>query len=80
MIFKCVCSLANQADPDLNSDKDSSFINESTNTTEFNNYTDDDDADEDDDSWFKYFKEGIKSQVYNLSGFERFKALPKRPK
>jgi len=64
----------------LNSDKETSFLNESGNTTEFNNFIDEDDADEDEDSWYFYFKEAIRSQAYNLSGIERFKALKKRPK
>ena len=72
--------MASQSDPDLNSENDASFINESGQTTEFNNFTEEDNADEDEDSWYLYFKEVIRSQVYNLSGIERFKALKKCPK
>ena len=55
-------------------------INDTANTTEFNNFSDDDDPDEDDDSWYSYIKEVVRTQAFNLSGIERFKALPKRPK
>lgn len=78
IFIKCVCTLVSQADTDT--ERDTSLINESSTSSELNNFTDDDDADEDDDSWYTYLKEIVKSQMYNLSGFDRFKALPKRPK
>ncbi len=54
-------------------------INETSNSTELNNNTDDDE-DDDEDTWYYYLKQTFKNQIYNLSGFERFKPPSKKPK
>ncbi len=78
---KCSCSLGSQS---LNDDLDSddvdnlNYLNESSNTNDTNNGQDNED--EEDESWMAYFKQTLKSQAYNLSGLERFKIQPKKPK
>lgn len=39
-----------------------------------------DDDDEDEDSWYYYIKQTLRTQAYNLSGIERLKIQPKKPK
>jgi hypothetical protein len=56
-----------------------SGLNDSSNTNE-NTNADEEDYDEDDDSWYYYIKQSIKKQIYNLSGIERLKIQPKKPK
>jgi hypothetical protein len=51
-----------------------------TSNSDLSSNTDDEDYEEDDDSWYFYIKNAIKNQAYNLSGFERLKTVPKKPK
>ena len=51
------------------------YLNESSNASDVN-----ENEDEEDETWYAYIKQTVKSQAYNMSGLERFKTQPKKPK
>jgi hypothetical protein len=72
--------LANLSRSNDENPHDSNNSNHEDETNTSVTYENDDDDEDDEDSWVTYIKNGIRSQAYNLSGFERFKLPTKKIK
>lgn len=85
IILNCNCSFVSQR---LRDNLANSSDNDEENNDQIINEDEEDDDDEQEENededetnnWLNFFKQLAKNQAYNLTGFERFKMIVKKPK
>ena len=72
LLLDCACSLVSQSGL--------GDLSETANAAESDEEEEEEEEDEDEDSWSFFLKQALRTQLYNLSGIERFKIKPRQPK